>query len=186
MRRRITRLLLVIFLPVAALIYGGCFAPGAHTPPASPPGEITFVIPIDTSVFNPEKPIQVQLWNAEQLEIMENNKDCIVMHEIRTGATEIQCPEGITHQEVNPEEFSFPIQEIGSSITITSSQVRLGEGFQINIWGLNKDNCNSTRASFAGKANAQTMILDIQLWNTTEMWCATITPTEAITLTPEP
>ena len=149
----------------------GCSLPTTLPFSSHQRGNITFIIPIQVEAFSKDEPLHVSLWNEEQITINEKNALCGVSYDAQTGIEKIQCPEGIEYREVLPEEFTISLRDIRTSITITSMSIRMGEKYMIQISGLSNDNCNSTSASFTGKANSKTITLDELTWMTTLMAC---------------
>ena len=157
-------ILLLIFVPVLAECDGS-------SPRGYPEEIVTFIIPISVGIFSQNAILRVRLWNDEQLEISEKNSACTVSYNVQTKTEEVRCPEGVKYQEVTPEEFMFPVQEINASIEVRSNTIRVGEKYRLLISGLSNDNCNSTSADVRDMANSETITMGKLPWCTTEMAC---------------
>jgi len=114
--------------------------------------------------------VHVVLLNEVQIAIEEANPVCLVMGN-GSGVTSTQCPPGTEYKKVTPEEFTFRIGEIRDQIQVTSSQLQLGEKFQITVAGLSADDCNKRSTQYSGVANAENLVLKDLLWATTAMAC---------------
>ena len=98
-----------------------------------------------------------------------------------SGVISTQCPPGTEYKKVTPEEFSFPIGEIGDQIKITNNNLKLGEQFRIMVTGLSADECNGRSTSYTGVATGEVINLNNLEWATTLMACvkeqtASLTP----------
>jgi hypothetical protein len=132
---------------------------------------VTFNIPISTQYFSPTASIEVNLWNQAQLSTQEKQANCVIAHDVQIQADTVRCPVGIEYQPITPEKISVPVQTIQSSITITSTTVRVGEKYRIRIGGRSKDDCNSTSAFYEEVATSSHISLTQLSWLTTEMGC---------------
>jgi hypothetical protein len=151
---------------VCCALAGACVAPTTQ-----PAAGVTFIVPVPTEVFSPKTALQVSVWNAQQLKTLDQQAECAISHDVQTGAESIQCPEGVTYQEIKPEGFVFPIQAIKQSIHLTSQTVKIGEKYQIVLRGLSSDGCNSTSATAEGTATTSAITLGELGWATTVMAC---------------
>jgi hypothetical protein len=160
-------LLTLIGLSLAVLIMGACAA-AASTPAAA--GNVTFIIPIQSSDFSPKATLHVSLWGTAQMAAADNNAPCAISQDTQ-GTQTITCPDGVTYSEVKPEELSIPIGEAGTSLTIASTSIRVGEPYRVSISGLSSDSCNAASASAEGTAGSETITLESLHWMRTEMAC---------------
>ena len=136
--------------------------------------KVTFTVPVQTELFSQEAILHVQIWNAKQMEIMEKQSGCIVSYEPSTKAEQIHCPEGVEYQDLSPEEFELPIYDLVDYIKVTSDVIYTGQEYEIHVYGISADNCNSTSTSFNGKAISNEVTAKHILWRTTEMACSTM------------
>lgn len=158
-----------------------CACLSACSPSSAADNKISFTIPIKAGLFSQTATLRVTLLNAAQIKILHETAACTVSQDAGTKTETIHCPDGITYQKVNPEEFTFPIRQSGSSVKVTSATVRLHEQYQITIGGLSADECNSTSTSFTGMAESVEITLNGLSWATTEMACLKyITESQAI------
>ena len=146
-------------------------ASSCSAPTSQPASTVTFSIPIPVEAFSPKAALQVSVWNAAQLAALDRQAECVISHDVQTGVESTHCPEGVTYQEITPEEFVFPIQAIKQSVQLTSQTVKIGEQYQILLRGLSSDDCNSTSATAEGTATTSTITLGELGWMTTEMAC---------------
>lgn len=151
-----------------AFILSACNMPSQEGDSA---GGVSFIVPIDVAMFSQDGVVRARLWSADQLEITERTANCAVSYNQQTQTEEVHCPEGIEYQEVTPEEFIFPIQEIGVSIKVSSDVIRVGEKYRLLISGPSNDNCNTTSASVVDIARSSDVNLDDIAWETTVMAC---------------
>jgi hypothetical protein len=142
------------------------------TPPDSDlPESVIFTVSVDTELFSDEGSLRVSLWNADQMEIMKRNADCAISYNLETQTEEIHCPEGVEYQEVFPEEFTFPLQEIGEIVEVKSKKISIGERYRLQISGLSSDDCNTTSANVEGVAQRTHVTLEDLMWMSTMMAC---------------
>ena len=134
-------------------------------------GSITFTVPIDVDMFSDEATLRLIIWNADQLEIINRTAGCSISFDLETQTEEIHCPEGVEYEEVIPEEFTFPVQEISEIITVESDNITIGERYRLLISGLSSDNCNTTSASVESIALHAEIIIEDLMWMTTMMAC---------------
>lgn len=134
-------------------------------------GIITFTVPIDVDMFSDEATLRFTLCNADQLEIMKRTAKCSITYDLETQTEEIHCPEGIMYEEIIPDEFTFPVQEIGEIIEVESDNIRIGEKYRLMISGLSSDNCNTTSASVESIAQHAEIVIEDLMWMTTLMAC---------------
>jgi len=134
-------------------------------------GSVTFTVPVDAALFSNEATLRFALWNADQLEIMKRTADCSITYNLETQTEEIHCPEGVEYEEATPDEFTFPVQEIGEIIEVESNNIRIGEKYRLMISGLSSDNCNTTSASVEGIAQHAEITIEDLMWMTTLMAC---------------
>lgn len=157
----------VIILILSSLL-SGCDLTAADTDPTI---RVSFTVQVDVDMFSDEATLRVALWNADQLEITERTAGCSIIYDLETQTEEIHCPEGVEYEEVTPEEFTFPVQEIDEIIEVESDHIRIGEKYRLMISGLSSDNCNTTSASVEGTAQRAEMIIEDLMWMTTMMAC---------------
>lgn len=151
-----------------------CVFAGACAPTTGQPASnVTFVIPIPVESFSPRAALQVSVWNAQQLEVLDRQAGCAVSYDAQTKVESVHCPEGVQYQKITPEEFVFPIQTINKSIQLTSQTVKIGEKYRIALRGLSSDDCNSTSARVEGTATTPTITTGDLDWMTTLMACVT-------------
>lgn len=155
----------------SVLVVSACSAPLFRSSPPATAKNVTFVIPIQVENFSKGAVLRISLWNAEQMEAAEQNGNCMVVYDARTGTETVQCPEGVEYQEAVPEELIIPVGDIDTSITVTSKSIRVGEPYRIQISGLSSDDCNSTSASVDGTADSETVTLENLAWMSTLMAC---------------
>ncbi len=132
---------------------------------------INFVVPIPVEAFSHDAVIKARLWNSEQLEISRKNSVCMAFYDVRTKVDGIRCPKGVEYQKVTPEEFSFPIQRINTTIKIRSSTIRMGKKYRLLISGLSNDDCNMVSAEIRDVVNTKIITIEQLSWRRTEMAC---------------
>jgi len=134
-------------------------------------GSVTFTVPVDVDMFSNEATLRLTLWNADQLEIIKRTAACSITYNLETQTEEMHCPQGIEYEEVTPDGFTFPLQEIDEIIEVESDNIRIGEKFRLQISGLSSDNCNTTSASVESIAQHAEIIIKDLMWMTTLMAC---------------
>jgi len=134
-------------------------------------GSITFTVPIVVELFSDEATLRLTLWNADQLEIIKRTGACSITYNLETQTEEIHCPQGVEYEAVTPDEFTFPLQEIGEFIEVESDNIRIGERYRLQISGLSSDNCNTTSANVEGIAQQADITIEDLTWMTTMMAC---------------
>jgi hypothetical protein len=165
-------MLVLAGLFLITILVTACSVPITWLYPSTPNREfITLIIPIQVKGFSKDAILRVGLWNAEQLAANEKNALCTISYDAQTGNENVQCPDGVEYHEVMPGEFTIPIRDIRTTITITSKSIRMGEKYMIQISGLSNDNCNSASASFSSMANSKTITVEDLTWATTMMAC---------------
>jgi hypothetical protein len=164
-------LLFLVGLSLLVIVMSACSVPITQSSLPAAAGNVTFVIPIEVDNFSKDATLSVRLWNAEQLAYAEENAPCAVSYDAQTGIEAIHCPEGVEYHEAMPEELAIPISNVDTNITVTSTSIRVGEKYRVQISGLSNDDCNSTSASIDGTANSQTITLENLAWMTTMMAC---------------
>lgn len=165
------RILAFVNLSLVMLLASACSAPLSQTSPPATGKNVTFIIPIQVDAFSKDATLRVSLWNAEQLEASDNNAPCVVSYNAETGGEEVQCPDGVEYRQATPEELVIPIGDVGTSITVTSKGIQVGERYRVLISGLSHDDCNSSSASVDGTAQSETITLENLEWMTTLMAC---------------
>lgn len=166
MEKRISLSLILVL--AAASFLAGC----ATAPPFGGAEEnVTFLLRMDAGTFSSEASLRVRIWDAEQLEVAATTANCAVSFNQETQTEEVHCPEGIVYQKASPEEFEFPLQDLGAEIEIRSASVTVGEKYRLQISGLSSDNCNTTSASVEGKARSAQIVIEDLMWATTMMGC---------------
>ncbi len=155
-------------LPAALIFLVGC----SIIAPFSRSDEfVTYSVVINKETFSPEASLRVRIWNAETLKVAESNANCAVSYNQETQTEEVHCPEGINYREISPEEFEFPMQDIGTEIEIRSATVTVGEKYRLQISGLASDDCNTASASVEERAKSAHIVLENLQWATTLMAC---------------
>ncbi len=155
-------------LPVVLLFLAGC----SILAPFSRSDEfVTFSVVINKETFSPEASLRVRIWNAATLKVAERNANCAVSYNQETQTEDVHCPEGVKYREVSPEEFEFPVQDIGAEIEIKSATVTVGERYRLQISGLASDDCNTASASVEERAKSAHVVVENLLWATTLMAC---------------
>jgi len=167
----------VVVLLLSGLAFGlpGCGDPvvsGSETQDDPAWGGVTFVVISESRPFATGSELRARLWSAEQLDALNANSQCSVTRD-PTGAEEIHCPDGITYEEVVPEEFTTPV--VGSEVRLefTSERVRVGEEFHLLLTGRSADGCNTTSAVLQSRAGSARIILHDPAWEATLRACAT-------------
>lgn len=164
---------LILCLACAAMLLGGCQTPGSVGQP-----EVTFLIPIDRTVFSKQATLQVILLDAEQIKSSEKMAGCTVSFDAATQQETVTCPEGVVYRPLEVESFTFPMQNVVSSISITSQRVQVHKPYLLRVSGLSNDNCNRVSFQFYGVADSAQIIFEEgdMLWLKTEMACPTVVP----------
>lgn len=157
-------LLLLIFVPVLA----EC---GDSRTRAYSESTTTFIVPISVEMFSQEAILRVRLWRDEPQDMSERNSACSVSYNPQTKTEEVHCPPGVEYKAVTPEEFTVPVQDIKTTITVRSHSIRTGEKYRLQISGLSRDNCNTTMAEVRNVANAETITIEKLSWETTGKAC---------------
>ena len=134
-------------------------------------GSVTFTVPVDVDMFSDEATLRFTLWNADQLEIMKRTANCSITYDLETQTEEIHCPQGVEYEAVTPDEFTFPVQEIGEILKVESNHIRIGEKYRLQISGLSSDNCNTTSASIESITRHADVTIEDLMWMTTLMAC---------------
>ena len=160
-----------------ALVAGVCATPcacsGGESPAGAPPeAAVRFVAPVDARLLAEGSALRVEVWDAEQLALLDRNARCASVYDPATGKSEIRCPDGISYQAVTPEQFDLPVLEITGSVSLTSATVRVGERFRILLSGKSRDGCNRTSAEHSAVAEGAEVHLDGLAWTTTARACA--------------
>lgn len=163
-------LLTLILLPILIYTLSGC---GVASLGAGPQERVTFSVPIDAEMFSEEATIRFALWDFDQLEVMKKTAGCVISYDAASQTEEVHCPEGVEYEEATPEEYSYPIREIGESVLIESVSVRVGEKYRLLISGLSKDDCNTTSANVEDVARSADITIELKdlMWMTTLMAC---------------
>jgi hypothetical protein len=166
-----TGLVVCLAAPFAAVSALAACA-GERSTALNEPAGVVLVITADPALFAPGATLEVRVWNAEQLLALEQNSRCSVVHDPRTGASQVRCPEGIEYREVVPEEFRRPVGAASPRVEIRSERIRVGTEFRVRVSGKSADGCNTTSASFKGKAGTPRVLLEALDWETTLRACA--------------
>lgn len=144
---------------------------------------VRFIIPIPVELFSKDATISVRIFNTEQIERGQANKEnkCSHSFDMVNQVAIKSCPEGIKYLEVIPEEFQFPIATIDESIVVLSKTVKVGERYNLSVGGRAKDNCNRTSTFIDTTVHSDTVtlsrgknrseILDKLNWWTTAIAC---------------
>jgi hypothetical protein len=168
---------ILVFAIVMAFI-SGCTGSNRQTNPSTqatfPSSSISIIIPVQPDKFSKQAVVQVDLLNSGQIAIADANPICEMMGN-GPGGISTHCPPGTEYKEVKPEEFTFPIGEIGNQIELTSTHLKLGEQFRITVSGLSADDCNGRSTRYTGVANADKITLTHLSWATTTMACVKTT-----------
>ena len=156
--------------PVAstALAAGLALAACSHAKAGAPAGPVTFTLSVDARAYA-DGPIQITVWNAEQLALRERAGECVVEHDA-TG-TRTHCPPGVTLVEAHPEQLTLTRAELVHPITIRAASLRPGERYELAIGGIASDGCNSATALARGIATGTAMrLVDLDVM-TTDLAC---------------
>lgn len=148
---------------VVAVVIAGCAGSSTTT--------VSFQIPLPAGTFSPQATIRVTVWNAEQLRVSQQTADCTVSHDAQTGLDQISCPPGVVDQEPHPEELTFSAASAGSTLSVPTTSLHVGEDYAVSISGLSQDNCNNASARVEGHARSGAIILENLSWMTTMMAC---------------
>jgi hypothetical protein len=132
---------------------------------------VQFIVPVEVGIFGEHAILTARLWNAKQLAISEKIDECTMTHDMDTETERIECPEGITYEKPRPEEFSFPVQEIVSSLELRSHTIKVGDRYRLRISGTSRDNCNTTSAESTGVADSELIQVRQLSWSSTLMGC---------------
>jgi hypothetical protein len=159
----------ILFLILFSAL-SGC---GLASPDITSSEHVTFTVAIDAEVFSEEATIRFVLWNADQLEVVKKTAGCVISYDAASQTEEVHCPEGVEYEETIPEEYTYPIQEIGEFVLIESDSVRVGERYRLLISGLSSDDCNSTSANVEDVAQSANITIELKdlMWMTTMMAC---------------
>jgi hypothetical protein len=128
------------------------------------------VVNVDRRLFAADATLTVELWNAAQLAVLENNAKCATAQG-PGGVTQTQCPPGVTFTDVVPERFTFSIATLGATVELTSQKIAAGEMFRIRLAAPSADRCNATSADLTRAAQAGRMVLGDLKWQTTTRGC---------------
>jgi len=158
-------------LPLLAFITGvnGCIV-GIAAP--APVGGVTLVIFVNPGVFATDGMLSVDVWNASQLATLDENARCGTVS-VSGGATQMQCPPGVSYKEVVPERMQVPLSSLDSSFEMQPAQVAPGEKFRIRLSGPSRDRCNSSSADLVRTAEQGRNELRDLTWRTTLRGCVT-------------
>ena len=138
------------------------------TPPGASGGQgVTFSVEVDAKAFSDQRPLKVQVWDAEQLAIQAQTGNCTVSFDARTGQETVSCPPGVTYRKATPEEFTVTRAQLAKGLTVHSTTVKVGQRYRVSVGGLAADNCNTAGASAEGVASAPVVALkDLQVAQT--------------------
>jgi hypothetical protein len=143
-----------------------------HQQPGSPSTQtITLVIAIDKTQFAPAATLNVRVWNAEQLAILDRNARCATVSDPQSRVTRLQCPDGIEYQQVTPEQFDYPIASLGRQLEVSTRSVRVGERARIRLSGLYRDKCNTVSAELVLEARSVRTPVGNVRWQATAKAC---------------
>ena len=119
--------------------------------------EVRFIIPIEVEKFSEDKPFLVRLWTAEEFRIStEMTRKC--------PGKKRRCPEGVEYQEVTPEEFRIPVNEIAATIEARSKKIKVGDGYRLTIAGVSKNKRFTLVADIDDTARSETITLGNLSW----------------------
>jgi hypothetical protein len=139
--------------------------------PSSATENVTIVVTIDRAQFAPTATLDVRVWNAAQLAILEASPGCATVKDPQTGETRLQCPDEIQYRDVTPERFEYPLESLGSELEVRSASVRVGERFRIRVSGLYRDKCNTTSADRVLQARSARTTVGNLTWHATAKAC---------------
>lgn len=133
------------------------------------PDPVTFIVPITPEDFNPDLPINLILYDSEQIAVLERQSGCV---ETAQGAqVTIKCPPGVFYQEPRPEVFTFQITPDVQEVQFVSEKVKLGGQFLLVVSGQYQDRCNSISSRLESTADRDEMIVEMKDWAITLMMC---------------
>jgi hypothetical protein len=157
-------------------------------------GEISFIVPIDRSLFSENKTINVKIYtmpstskdNSDTRSALQEKKeqDCYISHGEGKKPEKVSC-KSLDIYELS-EEFQYPIKTLDSRIKINSQSVKLGHPYRIIISGLSKDNCNTASLSKTDVAHFREISLSPFSWTTTRLGCPSETQPNTFTVTTSP
>jgi hypothetical protein len=132
---------------------------------------VTFVVPINKTMFSPHAAIEVLLFSGDEIAAMEKQSSCVSGHRIGAQGDERICPPGVVYREVIPEKFLLRVSQIDSSISVPSGKIRINNKYKLSVRGKSSDNCNTTSAQQEGTAAGKNVVLAGLKWSRTEMAC---------------
>lgn len=150
-------------------VFAACGSPQGLPSALNEP--VTLVISLDRSRFAPTATLEVRVWNAEQLTILDNNARCTAVADRQTGVTRHVCPDGIEYREPSPERFDLPVRTLSARPELKTTSVRAGERFRVRLSALSRDNCNTTSADRVLTARSARVFVDNLDWQTTAKGC---------------
>jgi|688.fasta_scaffold163928_3 hypothetical protein len=143
-----------------------------HSALAGESNAVSFRIQLKGLQFAPNGKLEVEVLNANQLQALQRQAGCRIIFDLSSNDKRINCPSGITYQEVIPEKFTFNVRDLGQSVSVSSRTVRVGEAYAINLIGDSPDNCNTLRAKHSSTALSANIDLTDLPWWQTSIFCA--------------
>jgi len=132
---------------------------------------VTFIIEIDPNSFDPDTQIRIRIFNQEQLDKSDKISGCTVSYNPQTGQEERTCPDGISPDLPEPENFSFTIDDLHMPVVVPCRTVLSGQPYRLVISGRHRDGCNTAQASIEGIAETSRIELSNLQWAVTQMAC---------------
>jgi hypothetical protein len=135
----------------------------------APVGGVTFVVYINPVLFATDGVLSVDVWNAAQLAILDDNARCASFR--GPTAAPLLCPPDVTFRDVVPDRHDVPLSSLAESFELTPRQVNPGERFRIRLSGPNRDRCNARSADLDRTAERGRMVFRDLPWQTTVRAC---------------
>lgn len=132
---------------------------------------VTLVLVVNPGLFARSGVLAVDVWNASQLATLDDNARCARVS--GPGGMQMQCPPGVTYEDVMPERLQYELSSMGSTLEVTPKQVAPGERFRIHLSGPSRDRCNATSADVVQTAQQGRTALGGLSWRTTLRACVT-------------
>ena len=155
--------LLVLFVFVA-----GCQS--AISSPSPNQEAVALVFSLEPKVFADGATVNVQVWNAADLEALESNAKCASVS-VPGGGSSIQCPPGVVYRDVAPEAFTVSVPAARETEEVTAQRLIGGERFRVRLSGMSRDGCNTTFVDLTRVASPGRTMLGELAWQTTARAC---------------
>lgn len=140
------------------------------TSPTAPDRMVTIVLAVDSALFAADGTFAVELWDAQKRAALEANARCGAVREAN-GQTTVQCPPGVTYQEVTPARFTYGVASLGRTVQLPAQPLAAGETFRVRASGPSPDNCNITSADATQTATSELITISDLRWQTTGRAC---------------